>query len=460
MTAFSLRSKLSFILVFVAASVFGQNKIGLSELADAAISHYPVLKQKAALYEASKASVMDVQHSFLPQIKFSDQLNYGTDNSIAGSFFPLGITPSTSGGVRASNYNQTALGTSGVVYAEYELYNFGLNRTKLISAKSLANLQLSDLQREQYLITLQVAKLYLNLIQVQYKLQADQQNINRYDSVYKVIKAITLSGLKPGADTSLAKAELSKAHIIFNNTQRNIFQLKEQLFLYTGIPGNQILVESGEFLTFFIPEIKVLLMDSSTNPLIEYYNKKRAVFVLNEQVIKKSFLPKVTLEGSYWGRGSSIQYNDQFKALNNGFDMQRTNYLIGVAVTYNLLNKLYQKDKLRINSFQLKAADFEFQEQRNQLNSAITQANNSINTNKLNLQELPIQVKSANDTYLQKLAQYRAGIISLIDLTNAAFVLYRSQIDWLETVNDFYNAELDKATAEGGLVDFIKNFKH
>ena len=83
-----------------------------------------------------------------------------------------------------------------------------------------------------------------------------------------------------------------------------------------------------------------------------------------------------------------------------------------------------------------------------------------MNVTKLNLRELPTQVKSATDTYLQKIAQYRAGVISLIDLTNAAFVLYRSQIDWLETINDFYNAALDKATANGDLTDFVKNFKY
>ena len=58
------------------------------------------------------------------------------------------------------------------------------------------------------------------------------------------------------------------------------------------------------------------------------------------------------------------------------------------------------------------------------------------------------------------MAQYRAGVINLIDLTNAAFVLYRSQIDWLETVNQYYNALLDQATAKGNLNEFIKNFKY
>ena len=460
MTAFKKVSRLLILLIFLANSIFGQQTYQLAQLVNAAIKYYPVIKQKEALYNASIASAREVQHSFLPQIKISDQLNYGTDNSIAGSFFPLGITPSTSGGLRSVNNNQPVLGTAGVIYGEYEFYNFGLNKSKVNTAKSIANLQLSDLQKDQYILTLQVAKLYMSLMQVQFKLQADQQNVNRYDSIFKVIRAITLSGLKPGADTSLAKAELSKAQISLNNIKGNLLQLKEQLFLLTGLPSSQIEIEIGKFLSIKIPEISNNQIDNSVNPLLDYYDKKKRVFKDNEQVIKKTYLPKFYLEGSYWARGSSIQYNDAYKNFNTGFDFQRTNYLLGVAVTYNLFNTVYKNDKLKINKYQLAASDFEYLQQENQIHSAIVQANNAIATSKLNMQELPTQVKSANDTYLQKMAQYRAGVINLIDLTNAAFVLYRSQIDWLETVNQYYNALLDQATAKGNLNEFIKNFKY
>jgi outer membrane protein TolC len=459
MTAFAIKGRLAIILLFVAASVFGQQNFQLSQLVDAAFKYYPIIKQKEALYKASNASLNELKHSFLPQIKLSDQINFGTDNSISGSMFPLGITPSSSGGIRASNNMQSVLGSAGVVYAEYELYNFGANKYKVSEARSTSNLQLSELQRDKYLLSLQVAKLYLTLIQIQLKLQVDNQNVNRYDSIFKVIRAITISGLKPGADSSLAKAELSKAKISLNNTKRIYSQLKEQLFLYTGIPPDQIAIENSKFLSFQIPEIDNSLTDIISNPVIEYYKNKRNVLILNNQVINRTYLPKVSIEGSYWARGSSIQYNDMYTSLRNGFDFQRTNYLIGVSVSYNLLNVLYRRDKLKTNKYQKEAVDYEIIQQENQMKSALAQSIISIGTSKLNLHELPVQIKSANDTYLQKIAQYRAGVISLIDLTNASFVLYRSHMDWLETLNDFYNAALDKATAEGNLNDFIKNFK-
>jgi len=45
----------------------------------------------------------------------------------------------------------------------------------------------------------------------------------------------------------------------------------------------------------------------------------------------------------------------------------------------------------------------------------------------------------------------------LVDLTNASFVLYRSQTDYIETISDWYLAQVDKAEATGNLVQFINS---
>ena len=76
-----------------------QHTYSLQTLIDTAKQHWPTLLQKQANIDAVKASLTDVKHSFLPQIRFNDQINIGSDNSIAGSYFPMGIIPSTSAGV-------------------------------------------------------------------------------------------------------------------------------------------------------------------------------------------------------------------------------------------------------------------------------------------------------------------------------------------------------------------------
>ncbi len=447
-------------LVLPAFGLLGQTHYNLQKLINVSENYLPVLKQKQALMNSAKASVTDIRHSFLPQLTLSDQLNIGSDNSLAGTLLPIGINPSTSGGVRASGNMQAVTGNLGVLYGEYELMNFGLNSAKIKTAETYVDLQQSDLQRERYLVQLQVSKLYFSALKTEYRLETDKQNVNRYDSIFNVIKALTVSGLRAGSDSSLAKAELSKARITYNQTLGSLNQVKEQLAYYTGLPAAKILIDS--LANSFIVHTPIpvnMLPDTLANPLIDYYIRKRNIFLSYNNLIRKTYLPKIILAGSTWARGSSIQFNDDYKSFGTGLGYQRFNYSVGIAFTYNLFNGLYKKDKLTINKFETEASDFELQQQRVALNSASLQADNALLTTQANLTELPIQLQSALDTYHQKLAQYKAGIISLIDLTNASFVLYRSQTDYIETLSDWYLAQLDKAVATGNLTQFIQTIK-
>ena len=385
--------------------------------------------QKRALVNSAQAIVTDTKHSFLPQLKASEQVNMGSANSMAGNYLPLGYMPSTSAAVRDNNNNQVASGNIAALYSEYDLFNFGLNKAKLNYAQAYVGLNESDFQRELYLDQLQVARLYFNLLKSWYRLDADKQNVNRYDSIYKVIQALTISGIKPGSDSSLAKAELSKSRITYNQTLGTVNQLKEQLAYLTGLPAVNLKIDtSANNFTTNRLLLSQLPVDTVYNPLIDYYSKVRNIYQSNEQVISKSYLPKIIIAGSTWARGSSIQYNDNYKSLGTGLGYQRFNYAAGLALTYNLFNGMYKKDKLAINRFQMQASEYELQQQKLAISSSSLQSENALNTTEANLQELPIQLKSAEDTYLQKTAQYKAGIITFLDLTNASFVPFTNRL--------------------------------
>ncbi|MES1225008.1 MAG: TolC family protein, partial [Bacteroidota bacterium] len=245
-----------------------------------------------------------------------------------------------------------------------------------------------------------------------------------------------------------------------NQTTGIIEQLKDQLSYLTGIPAAQLMIDSlsAGFAGNKTPSL-YFQAGGFNNPLLDYYVKKNNIFLVNQNLISKSYLPKILLAAGAWTRGSSIQYNDDYKSLATGLGYQRFNYMAGIAVTYNLFNGLYKKDKLAINKFQMEAGAYELEQQQLALSLASSQAEKALQTNEANLTELPIQLQSAADTYRQKLAQYKAGIISLIDLTNASFVLYRSQTDYIETMSDWWLAQLDKATATGNLIQFIQTIK-
>ena len=451
-----------FILISLlsSASVFSQKQfLSLSDLNDSADRYLPRLLEKKALVNSAAASVTEARHQFLPAVRFNDQVNIGSDNSIAGSYFPFGIVPSTSSGVRESNDYQAASGNLAILYGEYDLIDFGYRNSRIDYAKSGQDLSQSDLQREMYLLHGRICKAYFNLMISEARMNIEKETVKRYDTVFSIINALTTSGIKPGSDSSLAKAELSKSRITYNQLNEQSSNYREDISYLTGVPIEKIQPDTVMMLIGKRKNVLNVPADTTANPLIDYYASLSKVYSANERLISKSYLPKIYLTAASWARGSSIAYNDHYQSIDNGFGYQRFNYLAGLSFQYDLFNGIHKKDRLKTFGFEKDAADLELKQQQISLASATRQAQNSIDITEKNLLELPIQYHAAVDTYNQKIAQYKAGIISLIDLTNASFVLYRSMQDYTETVTDWYLAHLDKSIAVGSLDYFIQIIK-
>ena len=449
-----------------------QKTYALPELTDSALRHLPVLLQKKALVAAARAGVTDARHAFLPISYLGDELIAATDNSIPGSYLSFGVIPSSSSGVRPANNYQSALGNIAFLFNEYELVNFGLKKATIRNAEAFGNLSQADLDREAYLIKWQVGKLYLEILKNEFQLSIDRENVSRYQKLYTVIQAVTQSGIKPGADSALAMAELSKTRTTYNQTFGQFRQLQQQLSFLTGIPVDGLAIDTT--LSKNRPDLTlqggvgagvpggvgaVVPGAADANPLLDYYDKQKSLYQRNEDLVKKSYLPKVLLTGIAWGRGSSIDYQDNYKSALTGLGYQRFNYMGGLTIQYNLFNTVHRKDKQAIVHNNVLASEYGRQQQQLTLQNINNKAEEAIRTALKDLSEVPIQIHSAQDAYDQKTAQYKAGIINLVDLTNASFVLYRSQSDYVQTLNDWLTANLDKAAATGDLDQFIQSIK-
>jgi outer membrane protein TolC len=437
-----------------------QKKYQLSEYVAAAQRHLPLLMQKKALVGAALAGVTDARHTFLPTLNAIDELNVASANSLPGAYESFGIIPSISSSVRTANTYQAATGDIAILYSEYQLVNFGLRKATVQNAQSILGVQQADLDMQTYLVKAQISKLYFNLLKTEYQLGVEQQNILRYITIDTVINALTVSGIRPGVDSSLAKAELSSARVAYNQQLGILGQLIQQLAYLTGIPAGQVDIDTtGRRFTLPDPALLNSSANPLSNPLIGYYQKEMQYYQSNENLVKKSYLPKIFLSEGAWARGSSIDYNDQYKDLATGIGYQRFNYMIGITFAYDLFDPVHRKDKLTESRFLTQASDFAMQQEELTLNSDEARAMEAIKEAQSNLQEIPIQMQAATDAYNQKVAQYKAGIINLVDLTEASYVLYAAQISYVETLNDWFLASLDKATATGNLDQFIQRIK-
>ena len=463
MLSFCKGKRVAYISVFILLSaipVFSQNTfLSLAALNDSADHYLPRLLEKKALLNSASAYITETRNQFLPAFRFNDQVNIGTDNSAAGSYFSYGIIPSTSSGVRASNNFDAVSGNIAVLYGEYDLVDFGYKNARIQYAKSSQDLSQADLQKEMYIIHGRLCRAWFNLMISEARLEIEHETVKRYDTIFNIIRALTLSGIKPGSDSSLAKAELSKSRITYNQISELAKNYREEIAYLSGVSPDQIMTDPVLMLIGRRKNILQAVTDTAANPLIDYYASLSKLYVSNEKLISKSYLPKIQLTAASWARGSGIAYNDQYKSIPYGLGYQRFNYIAGISFQYDLFNGLHKKDRLKTFGFEREASELELKQQVISLASATRQAQNSIDITEKNLLELPVQYQAAVDTYNQKIAQYKAGLITLIDLTNAAFVLDRSLNDYAVTTGSWYLAQLDKAIASGYLAGFIQSIQ-
>ncbi|PSL43467.1 outer membrane protein TolC [Chitinophaga niastensis] len=420
------------------------------------LSHYPAIKAKQAQVKAGQANVTDVKHNWYPAIKLHEQIDAGTDNSIYGSYFTMGMIPSTSGGIRNENNNALMSGNIAMANMQWEIYNFGAYGSEQKEAKQALRVQQTDLDNTANQLTVTVIQNYLELLRLQAlrKIQAD--NIQRNAEVLRAVTAIVLHGLKPGVDSAVAAAELSKARLNYLDVKNQYNQVRIQLSTFTGLDTALVLPDTtnnAHLLTLLTKEEPAI---NGSHPMLEYYNSIYLQQRAAEQVIRKAHLPKVSLMAAGWMRGSSGSFNDMYdKNLWSGMGYSRYNYLLGMGITYNLTDLKRTHEKLAVQRYKSEVAEQQLETTRTNLSGLLQQAQADILTSKDKLKELPLQLAAAQAAAKQKMALYKAGLTNIIDVTNALFVLNRAETDLVQTRDAAWKALFRAAYAGNSLSQLL-----
>jgi outer membrane protein TolC len=454
-----------FLVIMSACPIQAQTKpiYSLADLVDSANRHLPLLLEKQALVESARAGITEAKHSFLPQANAVEELSAGSANDLTGPYLPVpGVIHPIGGGIDAANNYQAVTGNMASLYGQYDLVTFGLKDARVATARAYVGLTQADLEKERYLVKWDIARLYFNILSHRYQLAVDEEDVQRYESMYTISRALTGSGVNPGVDSSLARAGLSRTRVRYNENLGELHRLQDQLAYLTGIAAPGIAMDtSSSSLSGRRYSFSGLIGDTVTavNPLEDYFAKQRQQYDAEELLARKSYLPRVVLGAGGWVRGSSVQYSNNYESAAEGLGYQRMNYLAGVGITYDLFNGVHRRDRLNVLNQQVNAAGYALRQQQLSLQNQETQAEESIRTARANLDELPAQLRAATDAYDQKLAQYKAGVINLVDLVTAAFELSQAQTGYIQTLNQWYTASLDKAAATGNLDLFIQTIK-
>lgn len=449
---------------FLWVSLKAQNTLltplSLKEMVQSSASNNPSLRIKQAQIAVGTANVEDAKHAWIPSVRVADQITVGSDNGLSGPYFSLGFVPSISGGRRPVNKSDLAAGNLAALVAEWEVYNFGSYAARQKDAEAGLQINQADLEREKYTVQWLVVQQYFDLMLYRQMMAVQQRNMQRAAEMKTIIAALVGSGLKPGADTSLATAELSKLRLDYLDTERAYALSRNQLAFFTA--KDLATIEPDTNLAALLPKMLLLAsapeMNTNNHPELAYTQALYAKDLTQGEALRKSTMPKIMLMGAGMLRGSSISPDDHYDDnILTGLGYTRSNYILGAAISYNLTDPLKVKYKRNIQQAQTEVTRQNLELQQAMLNNNLLRTDIQLKTTMARLQEIPYQLRASSDAYQQKLALYNSGLSNIADLTSALYLLNRAELDKVLAQNAAWRAVIDKLSTSAQLPLFLSN---
>jgi outer membrane protein len=438
------------MLVF-ASTLNAQDRVNtLSEILILAENNYPLLKSKRLEIEAAKKSIDAGKNTFIPSLDAGYQVNYGTFNNITGMVNSQLLVP-ISGPPSADNRYDGVFGSGANLTLNWQAATFGQRGVQVDLAKAALQFAGADAENELFRHKVKVTAAYLDVLTAHALINIYAENIKRTESNLVTVRSLVVSGIRPGVDTALFKAEISKAKVEWLNNQKYKEQSRIYLSQLLATDSDLSLMDSIFFVR--LPEI-IPTADSVKNPLIDLYKKNVAIGFARRNTLSKTLMPNLGVWSTLYARGSGVDYNGAVSA-KDGLGFQRFNYGVGLQLSVPIMQSFRIKPQLKQQDFLNQSSQEKLNEIQLQLKKQSELADTALNISFYVAKEGPLFLESAIFSYKAMQSRYQSGLANISDLMLAQYTLLKAETDLKLSYMNVWKAYLFKLSVSGDLSQFI-----
>lgn len=439
--------------------------VGMKDAMAMAVQNYGSIRAKSSYVRASEAELARARRAYAPNLVLSAQQDYGTINGQNGPLYGFGGYGVSSSGLplSAQNWN-SAFGALYLAHFNWEFFSFGRVRARVKIARSSLDRDSADLGQEIFQHQVKVAAAYLNLLAAQRITRTQERNLQRA-LVFKT-NAVSRAGngLIPGVDSSLAAAEVSNAKIALIHAKDTEQEQAGRLSVLLGIESIDFLLDTTFLNTVPVSVFSVPVFREEAHPLLRYLQSRTRISMEQVRYLRRSYYPSLSLVGIIQGRGSGFEAGytqDQTKFTRNyatGVSPSRVNYLVGLGLNWNIMSVLQNESRVREQKYIGEGLQHEYEQALQQVKVQQTLAEQKMRNAMDVYAEVPGQVNAAMEAYTQKSVMYRSGLATVVDVTQALYILNRAETDRDIAYSNVWQALLMKAAAAGDISIFINEF--
>lgn len=417
---------------------------------------YHLLKSRSYEVDAALKNVEVVKYIKRPSVDASYQANIATANNLTGMFYPVGLLPMTGPPSAKNDYNPVT-GSAASILLNWQAVTFGQQQAQINTSIAEANSKKLGFEQERFRMDVNVVSKYLDVLLAFDKVNIQEENIKRVEVNLRESRAMSVSGLRPGVDTAFFLSELSKARIEWLNAKK---QLETEQWLLAQLMAIDVLPIPTD--TAFLHKLPTNGPGADTSfamhPFIQFAQSQVDVNRARENLLKKSYLPKLTVFGAAFGRGSGIQHDGSSETF-DGLRLSRYNYGAGVQLAYPIMKYGEVKRQLRAQSFLSAAAQESFLQSNAEVRTQQHIANTAFVNSLAVANETKQQLESSQYAFDAMQQRYNTGLVSLSDMAQVQYNLLQAELALKIAYWDAWKALLLQAFAQGDVNVFLNEVK-
>ncbi len=427
---------------------------------DYAEKYYPnMLKGQSEVRAAKRNVTVQKLNEYLPDSLFQWQQIMSSHNKLTQVFFGSPVFPAISGPATNSTSMEPVFFTSGGFSIDWAPLDFGLHKARINFAKALAEQTVKQFASTSLDIGLTAANAYLDAVIALEQVKAAQQNVASFEQFYQVVHAQVDASLKPGADESLALAQLANAR---NNLIRA--ELSRDLSFANlansiGLGGTMIDINPTGIAEQDEPaNIQKSQPVFEQVPILQASNAALRAALAQKKVLDKEYYPVLHFLGGVNLRGSGL--SPTVAGANQSANASGTmptipNYQVALIVNWNFLDiiRIHQEKKVQLERIYQRQQDYNLVMQT--LRTEDIQSRDRVQAALHLAENMPIQVQAAVIATKQAEARYKTGLGSIAQVAQANETLAQSRVQEAIAKVGVWRALLSVASVHGDLRPFL-----
>jgi outer membrane protein TolC len=174
-----------------------------------------------------------------------------------------------------------------------------------------------------------------------------------------------------------------------------------------------------------------------------------------DNVLAKSYFPKVALQSVFSGRGSGLDATGQVIGGSSGLGLQRGNWAAGLQVTFPIRQIFTIRVERRVEQANEATERSRYDQTLLDISNQTTQAQIRLDGARQIAQNTPAEVVAARDAEQQARARYEAGLTTLVEVSEAQSLLVQAQIDDALARLSVWRGLAELAGTQGDLQPFL-----